>query len=119
MEALSAAAAATPRANEQPADPAVVADDAERGWLPSDDEVGPPEMDDEEDALASGDELDSEKQEEEQEGAQDDEAGYDADGDRGPPKHGSAPPELPPDIKVLKVAELREQLWCSLREQLW
>ena len=111
MEALSAAAAAVPRADEQSADPPVAADDAERGWLPSDDEPGPSDVDDEVDALAPNDPLGPEEEEEEGRDEQQHVPAADAAAAAGTAQHGSVPPELPPDIKTLKVAELRTHLW--------
>ena len=102
MEALSAAAAAVPRADEQSADPPVAADDAERGWLPSDDEPGPSDVDDEVDALAPNDPLGPEEEEEEGRDEQQHVPAADAAAAAGTAQHGSVPPELPPDIKTLK-----------------
>ena len=109
MEALGAAAAAVERMTDEyepPVDPTDA--DAGRGHLPSDDEEGPPEVDDDVDALPPGDLVDV--------GLDD----VDSAAERDPPTDlraqlaGSlSAPALPADKVVrerLKVAELKEHL---------
>lgn len=110
MDALSEAAEAARAAAEAPEivlDP----DDAGRDALPSDDECGPADQDDEADAAAPGDVADQE--DEEDDGAAP--AAAPAPAPVPAPAATTVAPQLPPSIATLKVADLKEHLaWRGL-----
>ena len=106
MEELAAAAAArqaAPELEERAVDPA----DADRACLPSDDEDGPPEVDEDYDAAAPDGADD-----EEPDDAQPDDAAAPATVPAAAPGGDAlpVPPILPASIATLKVAELKEHL---------
>jgi hypothetical protein len=106
MEELAAAAAArqaAPELEERAVDPA----DADRACLPSDDEDGPPEVDEDYDAAAPDGADD-----EEPDDAQPDDAAAPATVSAAAPGGDAlpVPPILPASIATLKVAELKEHL---------
>ena len=105
--ALSRARMADPEAAEAVVDP----EDIARGDLESDDEIGPPEQDDEEDARAlHGHEANEEDEANEDGGAEGAAAAVD-------PAALLVAPELPASVKTLKVPELKVHLrWRGLSE---
>ena len=107
MDVLAAAAEAEAELADDAAEP-VHADDRERerGDLPSDDEEGPPEPDEDEDALPPGDVDGAGEAVEDDAAAAMDEAGT---------EHADSCPPLPALVGLLKNKELQEQLrWRGL-----
>lgn len=110
MDALGAAAAAVERMDadyEPPVDPDDM--EEERGRLVSDDEEGPPMVDDDTDALPPGTVIQDDGDGVEATNVAAEEAGVPAE------VPVAAPPPLPVDVKLLKADELREHLaWRGL-----
>ena len=101
---------------EEVPDAPLDADDLARGALPSDDEEGPDEPDEDEDAMPPGG-LHMEE-------ADDDDTAMEIETDTGAATGATAaapsgPPELPTAIETLKVDDLKEQLiWRGIKSSL-
>ena len=108
MEALQAAATVV----EEVENPGLDPDDTGRGQLPSDDEEGPPQDDEDDDEHDDDDAMDTTVAQEPDAEQAAGERAADADDENGARVEGEiAAPELPVDLKALKVDELKVHLW--------